>query len=193
MFENHPKTKNVVMGICLAAATFATTRPFAFLNWADNGYGRNVNGVSAILAGIMAEKMGLKDNWTFQVEKNFWPDISGAGNASKEKITATIDDGKGNFSIDLLDINLRHSNFSFGVSQSSNTVWEVRESWGKFEDHLRLDFQGNEITGKLVRPFAQDWELKGDYLPQSATITVKPGAFNPEFTITVYKTPLLPQ
>ncbi len=133
--------------------------------------GRTKNSISAVIAGIVGQKLHGDSVIDLEVQKICFPDASLKGRTTQETIDTIVQlastsahftskissDGKFEGDVD-------KSEFDWNVRQSSVNSWEIARFGPKFDTTLKLEIRDGKISGVYERPgLAFDWDISGSY------------------------------
>lgn len=136
----------------------------------DTQKGRTRNGVAAVVAGVLAQRLYGTTEFNLEVEKSFYPDATVKGNTTTDSIDSLVDllttsshftakkNDKGYF-----EGEVAKSEFNWGVKQISDSKYQVGRVFFKFDSELELDCKDGKINGNYKRVLAFDWPIHGIY------------------------------
>lgn len=133
--------------------------------------GRTKNSLSAVVAGIVGQKLHGESVIDLEIQKICFPDARVEGTTTKDSIDTLVDlattsshfTATTNAQEGLLGT-VDKSEFDWKVTQSSDSSWEIERFGLKFDSTLNLTVQDGKITGLYERPGpAIDWRIEGSY------------------------------
>ena len=154
-----------------------------------NQFGRAVNAISAVSAGLIAQAVAPGRTFEATIEKYAWPDASMHGKTTDNSIQVSVDlsltsckftaSGKPG----AITGDVEKSEFDWKVKQSSPGEWEIGRTGWKFDHVLKLTVDNGTINGTLVRTGGFDWTIEGSYSDTSFQYKVTPGIGDPSFSV----------
>lgn len=133
--------------------------------------GRTKNSISAVVAGIIGQKLHGDSVINLEIQKICFPDAKVAGTTTSDTIDTLVElaTTSSHFTATTnprgeLVGSVEKSEFDWDVKQSSDSSWEIARFGPKFDATLKLEMQDGKITGIYERPGpAIDWEISGSY------------------------------
>ncbi|PIN80819.1 hypothetical protein COV11_03200 [Candidatus Woesearchaeota archaeon CG10_big_fil_rev_8_21_14_0_10_30_7] len=173
------KNKIKVLGIAtglsaVMALGFSASEYFDMFGFDDkHQMGRTKNSITAIVGGLVAQKMyeGANTDIDMIVKKTFWPDGTLTGSASSVGVHTYVPVTFSSSEFDAfvneegnLVGEVEKSEFDWKVRQISENVYEIARFGLKFDAKLILNVNGGNISGTYVRIGPHfDWEITGTY------------------------------
>ena len=154
-------------------------------------FGRTVNSLSAMLAGVIAQQIYGSAEFDLLIEKPWYADARVKGKTSATSIESKVnltftsavfhaagDSGKQKGDVE-------KSEFNWGIKQTGPTTWEVSRLGLKLDTTLKVLVKNGVIEGEYIRPWGQDWKISGSYDQQgNLDLEVSPAWDEPNFKIT---------
>jgi hypothetical protein len=145
--------------------------------------GRTKNSISAVVAGIVAEKAYGDATINLEVKRALWPDSHLSGEANRQGIDSTLELNwhPAHFTAQVgangrIQGNVDKSEFDWTVTPITGNQWKIERFALKFDYVLTLNVSGGSICGQLERPGpAPDFQITGNYSPEGMVhITIDP-------------------
>ncbi len=155
----------------------------------ENDFGRTVNGISAVISGIVAQKIATNSNFHLTVQKPGWSDATVHGSTRSNSIISTVDlslssaSFNANGEIGAMNGKVDKSEWDWKVTQTSPSRWNIGRALFKFDHTLDLTVENGTIRGELARTTSFNWSIKGSYTSNHVEMTISTGPFDPNFSI----------
>ncbi len=155
----------------------------------ENNFGREVNGISTMLAGIVAQQLETNANINVTIGKPGWSDANVTGSVSSNSISTSADlsltDCKFDASGKMGEMrgSIDKSGWDWTAVQSGQASWKIERIGLKANYTLTLNAADGKIQGTLERPFEYDWTINGTYANGKVDVKVSTGLSEPNFTI----------
>lgn len=180
---------SVVFMLVVLGGGFHVGKSMKFLDLSilseDNKFGREVNALGAVIAGIAADQSGQRGNSIGTIDKPFFPDSPISVQLANGQITSSVgalltlaeyssNNGSGT---------VEKSVWNWNVTQNGPNTWTIERAGLKFNYTLELYLQNGVYHGVVKRPLERDWEIEGSVRAGSSNIQVTTGYVEPDFGI----------
>jgi hypothetical protein len=157
----------------------------------ENDFGRTVNGLSSVLAGIVAQKISPNSTFSMTIEKPMYADAPISGKTTTESVQSRVElsltsaQFTGTTGANGISGTVDKSEFDWSIRQSGPNTWEVGRFGLKFDATLKLHIENGTINGVYERgPLSFNWNISGRYTTEGlVNIEVQTGFINPNFKI----------
>jgi hypothetical protein len=155
-----------------------------------NDFGRTVNASSAVIVGIISQKIAPNKNIEAIIKKPGWSDARLTGTTTNNTIETAVElnltsskfSAQGNG--EQINGKVDKSEFDWEVKSRSVNTWEIGRFGLKFDHTLMLTASDGLISGRLYRTAGFNWDISGTYTNDSFNIQVETGRLSPNFEIT---------
>ena len=156
----------------------------------EKEFGRTVNSLSSMLAGLVAQKVSEDGSFSMTIEKPLFPDAKITGVTTKTSIVSKVELALSSARFNVagqpgtMAGDVTKSGFNWGIKQTGTNTWKIERLGWKFNYTLALDVGNGQISGKLGMPGSVDWAIKGRYDTNGVvSMSVATGPLSPNFKI----------